>query len=422
MAANSRFSNLPVVIVVDADPSFRHLIRVGMEVAGVVVEEAATAEEVAAAIGVRAPYGLIVGEVAEGQSWLGSLLDERPELVCVRMVSGDERRAARAGHARRGDIDAILSGLRLPTRPAGATPAVAAAALQAAAGEAVAMWRELCRWDPMVPPDTQPPIASAVIEAVAEALGRPQPIGWGADPEMDKVAEVFATAVGDLELAVAELICLREALVRVLAGGLPPDVAEEVMHRVHMVVDRTIGTVAAKLGGQLEAQAHLDPLTGLLNRRALDRDLRREIGRSARYGRRFSVMLLDLDHLKAVNDAEGHAAGDALLRRLSQALAEALRVGDDAYRLGGDEFVILLAETAEQSVEAVVARMEAAGAPALSWGAAVFPLDASDAEGLLAMADARMRASKASRPGNGSTDHQAAPGRTDGSAAGGAVW
>src|SRR3954447_8698227 len=61
-----------------------------------------------------------------------------------------------------------------------------------------AAWRELCLWDPLLPPDCAPPIAPAVIAAIGAALARPQPIGWGPDPEVEKVIEVFATAVGSI--------------------------------------------------------------------------------------------------------------------------------------------------------------------------------------------------------------------------------
>src|SRR5438552_12221023 len=53
--------------------------------------------------------------------------------------------------------------------------------------EIAAEWRELCRWDPMLPPESAPPIAPALISAVADALDHPQPLGWGPDPEMEKV-------------------------------------------------------------------------------------------------------------------------------------------------------------------------------------------------------------------------------------------
>jgi len=94
-----------------------------------------------------------------------------------------------------------------------------------------------------------------------------------------------------------------------------------------------------------EADALLDPMTGLVNRRGWQLLLDREEQRCARYGAVASVLVLDLDGLKAVNDQQGHAAGDLLIRRASQLLREAFRSTDVVARLGGDEFAVLAIET-----------------------------------------------------------------------------
>jgi diguanylate cyclase (GGDEF)-like protein len=94
-----------------------------------------------------------------------------------------------------------------------------------------------------------------------------------------------------------------------------------------------------------EADALLDPLTGLVNRRGWDLLLEREEQRCRRYGALASVLIVDLDGLKTVNDVRGHAAGDALLRRAAQVLREAVRSADIVARLGGDEFAVLAVET-----------------------------------------------------------------------------
>lgn len=99
--------------------------------------------------------------------------------------------------------------------------------------------------------------------------------------------------------------------------------------------------------GYLEAQmdAYTDPLTGLRNRRYLDLVLERELFRVRRYGRPLSLMILDLDHFKQVNDRYGHPVGDRVLETLAHCLEGQLRQSDRAVRLGGEEFAILLAET-----------------------------------------------------------------------------
>jgi len=89
----------------------------------------------------------------------------------------------------------------------------------------------------------------------------------------------------------------------------------------------------------VQSEALTDPLTGLANRRALERDFPSYQALAHREGLHLALSLWDLDRLKAVNDREGHAAGDAYLRRFAKTLREEVRVGDAIYRLGGDEFV-----------------------------------------------------------------------------------
>lgn len=91
--------------------------------------------------------------------------------------------------------------------------------------------------------------------------------------------------------------------------------------------------------------ARRDPLTGLGNRRWFEDRLTAEARRAGRYGHPVSVMVVDVDHFKAVNDRWGHAAGDAALEALGEALGEALRESDQAFRVGGEEFCLLLPHT-----------------------------------------------------------------------------
>ncbi len=97
---------------------------------------------------------------------------------------------------------------------------------------------------------------------------------------------------------------------------------------------------------QLQAIATRDELTGLPNRRQMQALMDQELLRSLRHHHDFSIALLDLDHFKRVNDAHGHAAGDAVLRAFAQAGQAALRATDVLARWGGEEFVVLLPDTA----------------------------------------------------------------------------
>ena len=100
-----------------------------------------------------------------------------------------------------------------------------------------------------------------------------------------------------------------------------------------------------------------DSLTGLLNRRSFERLYQRERERLERTGRRFSVLLIDMDEFKAINDRWGHAEGDKALRTVAAILKKQTRKMDILARFGGDEFVVLLPETTEQQSEQIVKRI-----------------------------------------------------------------
>jgi two-component system, cell cycle response regulator len=111
-----------------------------------------------------------------------------------------------------------------------------------------------------------------------------------------------------------------------------------------------------------EAQrlSQTDPLTGLWNYRSLRESLRREVERASRFGRMLTVLVLDLDHFKQVNDTYGHAAGDAVLGEFARRLRIGLREVDVAFRQGGEEFVVLLPETDAYGGAIVAERLGAA--------------------------------------------------------------
>lgn len=101
----------------------------------------------------------------------------------------------------------------------------------------------------------------------------------------------------------------------------------------------------ASLVEESQLLATIDPLTGLMNRRALLEALGAEISRAARYGHSLSVMLLDLDHFKGINDKHGHASGDAVLSSTGGMLSKQARKGDLVARWGGEEFLVVLHAT-----------------------------------------------------------------------------
>jgi diguanylate cyclase (GGDEF)-like protein len=103
--------------------------------------------------------------------------------------------------------------------------------------------------------------------------------------------------------------------------------------------------------------AALDPLTGLYNRRSGEQRLAEEISRSQRHGRPLTILMLDLNGLKEVNDEFGHGAGDELIKCFAERLNRAIRGSDLAVRLGGDEFLVLLPECKPEEVRHVLSRL-----------------------------------------------------------------
>jgi diguanylate cyclase (GGDEF)-like protein len=109
----------------------------------------------------------------------------------------------------------------------------------------------------------------------------------------------------------------------------------------------------ARLFAKLEELSTHDELTGLPNRRSFKDRLAREMADSKRYGHPLSVMVIDVDHFKKLNDREGHGAGDEALVEVSRVLKESLREVDMVARYGGEEFVVILSRTAEADAQRV---------------------------------------------------------------------
>jgi diguanylate cyclase (GGDEF)-like protein len=103
--------------------------------------------------------------------------------------------------------------------------------------------------------------------------------------------------------------------------------------------------------------AMLDPLTGLYNRRSGEQRLAEEVSRSQRHGRPLTIVSLDLNKLKKINDKFGHPAGDEVIKCFAGRISRAIRGSDLAIRLGGDEFLLLLPECKPEDVQLVLGRL-----------------------------------------------------------------
>jgi diguanylate cyclase (GGDEF)-like protein len=115
-----------------------------------------------------------------------------------------------------------------------------------------------------------------------------------------------------------------------------------------------------QLIGSLNVAALTDPLTGLLNRRAFEMRIHEEAARSARQGAALSMLALDVDHFKRVNDRYGHPAGDAVLVSIAEVIARAARTQDVVARVGGEEFSVLLVDADVEAATVVAERIRAA--------------------------------------------------------------
>jgi two-component system, cell cycle response regulator len=141
----------------------------------------------------------------------------------------------------------------------------------------------------------------------------------------------------------------------------PPQSADEVVLTVERAVEKKrLKEANRRLLRELEAESRTDSLRGLANRRAFDEAAAREMAGARRHGYALGVMILDIDHFKAVNDTHGHAAGDRVLAGMAGVAARSLREGDLLFRLGGEEFVALLPHADARAAANVAERVRLA--------------------------------------------------------------
>jgi two-component system, cell cycle response regulator len=225
--------------------------------------------------------------------------------------------------------------------------------------------------------------------------------------ELDAEVDPWLTAImpDAHNLAVVPLVA--DAVVGVLVVETP-DSGARIERRVIATTERFAGHAAmamrnANLLERMQQMAVTDGLTELANRRSFDRSLDRELTRANRTDGRLSVVLLDIDHFKNLNDTHGHVVGDAVLRQVAAALRECGREYDTVARYGGEEFAAVLpgcsSALALQVAERLRRAVEEAGTDVpvtASAGVATYPYDGVDAGSLLQAADEALYASKRS--------------------------
>lgn len=199
---------------------------------------------------------------------------------------------------------------------------------------------------------------------------------------------------------------LADGVVGVLVAGLGHWANKPAEGRVIAATERFAGHAAlavrsADLLARVRQLAITDGLTQLSNRRAFDRAIEREIGRAARSDGRLSVVLIDLDHFKDLNDEYGHVTGDTVLRQISRALAGSVRTYDTIARYGGEEFAAVLPGCSAGLAFTLADRLRLAVQDAASdikvtasVGVATYPYDGADTSTLLRSADRALYAAK----------------------------
>lgn len=313
------------VALVDDDIGIRRLVRTGLELEAFTVIESATLAQ-GRSVHTERVDGVVLDRQLPDGDGLAAYHDLRVRYPDARIVLHSATHVpSRYPSLPKGDIGALVHYFG-PPAPAPALPSAPPEVARAVADQIVEDWIELCRWDPELPAESRPPIAGSAVAAVASALERPQPVGWGLDPALEPVAEVYLLNHDSLDVAVA----------------------------------------------QLEEQAFTNPFTGLGNTRAIRVDLRQEAARSARHGRPLTAVRLGIEGVDAA------LGGDDALRRVGQVL---IGLRDDqvhAYHLGRAHFGLLLPDVAGPDVAFVLDPLEEAGFGRVSVGIATFPHDAPD--------------------------------------------
>ncbi|HXT20561.1 MAG TPA: GGDEF domain-containing protein [Thermoanaerobaculia bacterium] len=235
--------------------------------------------------------------------------------------------------------------------------------------------------------------------------------GGGPAPRTARLVAVGFAACSAL------LLVRTVASLRVTAAATPGAIFRASLLEQGIIVGVFIGFFALSLSfvilcneslnRELARQATTDSLTGCLNRRTLEELAEREAARARRHDRLLSIALIDLDHLKAINDEHGHAAGDAALRHVGRAFAQTVRSQDLFGRYGGDEFLLVMPETGKadavaacervcRAVKSAIVEQDGVQLPiTVSVGVATSRGGGVEVAGLLGAADAALYAVKA---------------------------
>lgn len=250
-------------------------------------------------------------------------------------------------------------------------------------------------------------VASTIVETDVRPLVSSEDLVAGSplllpsleDPLLDRVLPDARNVV------VAPVVIEDEHLGIVAAEWGGDDRARIPLLTVHGLAEAAMHTAAALHGAvllrEVERLATRDSLTGIANRRLFDESLQREAARALRVAQPLSLVVLDVDHFKQINDTRGHAAGDRVLCEVAQAMVSSAKSYDVAARYGGDEFMLLLpgcgrsdAIGVAERVRAAIGRCVETASITVTAGVATLPDNAHDPDRLVAAADAALYEAK----------------------------
>jgi diguanylate cyclase (GGDEF)-like protein len=262
-----------------------------------------------------------------------------------------------------------------------------------------------------------PDLITEIVRAVSEDEGDPFELS---NDQAERAASLATMRGGTGEVQAADVArdvtTLQSVLVRALReemGDTDPagfaDAIEQLVEAIGGIQAAALEAHVQSRSRELESQANTDPLTGLGNLRALQRQLANLLDVHKRYLHPFGLLLMDIDGLKRINDSFGHQAGDRVLMQVAMSLRRSIRSVDTAARMGGDEFCVLLPQQDLKSAAKLAARLATAveeevaspGDPpvTLSIGVAAAPEHGDDAEALIDTADRAMYRAKAAGEG-----------------------
>ena len=261
-----------------------------------------------------------------------------------------------------------------------------------------------------------PDLISGIVGSFSEGDGDPYQLS---KEQSERAASLAALRGGGREARAADVARDVAALQTVLLHALRDDLADDPVQfadAVEQLVEAIAAVQAEAMEAhvqtrsrELESQANTDPLTGLGNLRALQRQLANLVDNYKRYSHPFGLLLMDIDGLKRINDSHGHQAGDRVLMQVGMSLRRSIRSVDTAARIGGDEFCVLLPQQELKSAAKLAARLATAieeevaapGEPSVSVsiGVASSPEHGDGPETLVDTADRAMYRAKAAGEG-----------------------